>query len=129
MYCASKFAVEGLTESLRYETRSLGLHVSLLAPGDFLTEMTEQYAVSAPATEARVYIDATRRAIEVMRADCRAAADLTPFAVRLETILCARRPKLRYSVGLPIQRLGVVLRHFLPDSWMESILRGIYRLG
>jgi NAD(P)-dependent dehydrogenase (short-subunit alcohol dehydrogenase family) len=129
MYCASKFAVEGLTESLRFETREFGIHVSLLEPGDFLTGMTEHYEWSEGAKRDQVYAEAMRRALDVMEADCRSFADLAPFSVRLETILRSKRPKLRYTVGLPIQRLATVLRHFMPDSWMEEILRGIYRMG
>jgi len=129
MYCASKFAVEGLTECLRFETRGFGIHVSLLEPGDFLTEMTEQYEWCDGAKGDGIYSEAMRRAIDVMQADCRSCSDLSPFSLRLESILRSRRPKLRYSVGLPIQRLATVLRHYMPDSWMEAILRGIYRLG
>lgn len=38
-YCASKFALEGLAEALRLETRHLGIHVSLLEPGRFPSEL------------------------------------------------------------------------------------------
>ncbi len=129
MYCASKFAVEGLTECLRFELREFGIHVSLLEPGDFLTDMTQHYEWCEGAKRDPIYAAAMRRALDVMEADCRSFSDLAPFSARLETILRAKRPKLRYSVGLPIQRLAAVLRHFMPDSWMERILRGIYQLG
>jgi NAD(P)-dependent dehydrogenase (short-subunit alcohol dehydrogenase family) len=37
LYCASKFAVEGLTESLRYELTSHGVQVGMIEPGGFRT--------------------------------------------------------------------------------------------
>ncbi|MFN6548335.1 oxidoreductase [Mycolicibacterium nivoides] len=37
-YCASKFAVEGLLESLRKEVMSFGIHVTAIEPGSFRTD-------------------------------------------------------------------------------------------
>ncbi|MCU4579862.1 SDR family NAD(P)-dependent oxidoreductase [Acinetobacter gyllenbergii] len=37
-YCAAKFAIEGWTESLALEVKSLGIHVTLVEPGAFRTE-------------------------------------------------------------------------------------------
>jgi NAD(P)-dependent dehydrogenase (short-subunit alcohol dehydrogenase family) len=37
-YCASKFAVEGLLESLRKEVASFGVHVTAIEPGSFRTD-------------------------------------------------------------------------------------------
>jgi len=38
LYCASKFAVEGLTESLRMELSPFGVQVCLIRPGGFRTD-------------------------------------------------------------------------------------------
>lgn len=37
-YCASKFAVEGLLESIRQEVGSFGIHVTAIEPGSFRTD-------------------------------------------------------------------------------------------
>ena len=37
-YCASKFAVEGLLESLRKEVTAFGIHVTAIEPGSFRTD-------------------------------------------------------------------------------------------
>ena len=39
LYSASKFALEGMTESLRLELRSFGVCVVLIEPGDFNTQL------------------------------------------------------------------------------------------
>ena len=37
-YCATKFAVEGITECLAIEVAPLGIHVTVVEPGYFSTE-------------------------------------------------------------------------------------------
>lgn len=37
-YCGSKFALEGISEALGKEVKSLGIHVTALAPGQFRTD-------------------------------------------------------------------------------------------
>lgn len=39
-YCSSKFALTGLTESLRYEMKPLGVRVHLVCPSEFISAMT-----------------------------------------------------------------------------------------
>ncbi len=41
IYCASKFALEGLTESLRQELKPFGIKVSLIEPGSHRTNLME----------------------------------------------------------------------------------------
>jgi NAD(P)-dependent dehydrogenase (short-subunit alcohol dehydrogenase family) len=40
LYHATKFAVEGLTESLQYELNPLGIHLKLVEPGGYKTEFS-----------------------------------------------------------------------------------------
>src|SRR5579864_2300595 len=46
-YVASKFALEGWSETLRMETRSLGIKVVLVEPGSFQTDIWDRNAVVA----------------------------------------------------------------------------------
>lgn len=46
LYCASKFAREGMSESLRLETRPFGINVVLVEPGDFRTQITAKRCVT-----------------------------------------------------------------------------------
>lgn len=42
LYCASKFAVEGLLDSLSQEVAPLGVHVTLIEPGGYTTDFNSQ---------------------------------------------------------------------------------------
>ena len=44
LYCATKFALEDMSESLRLETRPFGIYVVLVELGDFRTQITAKRA-------------------------------------------------------------------------------------
>lgn len=48
LYCASKFAVEGLTDALAKEVGALGIHAMTVAPGPFRTEFGTQSVIKVP---------------------------------------------------------------------------------
>lgn len=126
-YCATKFAVEGLSEALQYELRPFGVSVSVLQPGDFLTEMTARYVLSTGAVEGSCYAEARQRAVAVMEADCRLGTDLSPFTRTLARVLSQARPRLRYTVAVPGQRLGAALARHAPDGLVAATIRRLYR--
>jgi NAD(P)-dependent dehydrogenase (short-subunit alcohol dehydrogenase family) len=126
-YCATKFAVEGLSESLQYELRPFGVSVSLLQPGDFLTEMTERNVLARGAVDESCYAEARRRVVQVMDADCRANIDLSPFTRTLARVLSQARPRLRYTVAVAGQRLGAALSRHAPDGLVAATVQRLYR--
>ena len=52
MYSASKFALEGLSESLRMEVRPFGIKVVIIEPGDHKTAITENRTEMSGGTDA-----------------------------------------------------------------------------
>ena len=55
LYGASKFALEALTESLRYEVSQLGIDVSLVQPSAYPTQMYASASQPADAARATAY--------------------------------------------------------------------------
>src|SRR5262245_16481589 len=47
-YCASKFAMNGLSESLYYELKPLGINVSVICPGPVRTDFNKSFADIPP---------------------------------------------------------------------------------
>jgi NAD(P)-dependent dehydrogenase (short-subunit alcohol dehydrogenase family) len=122
LYSASKFALEGVSESLRLETMRFGIRVTLVEPGDFRTEMPIRRRVAAAAETHDAYASEFVR-FKLKQDQDEASAD-EPHAVALlvERLCSHPRPKMRYSVGMLGQRIVVPLKRFLPQRAYEWLL-------
>src|SRR4029077_11548145 len=69
LYSASKFALEGLSESLRLEVGPFGVHVVIIEPGDHHTSFTENRLMALAAVGGPAYQDHFERAIAGMAQD------------------------------------------------------------
>jgi NAD(P)-dependent dehydrogenase (short-subunit alcohol dehydrogenase family) len=56
IYCATKFAIQGLTESLSVEAASFGIKATIVSPGYFRTNFLESSSLSVPKTEISDYV-------------------------------------------------------------------------
>ena len=125
-YIASKFALEGLTDTMRMELAGSGIHVVLIEPGPIAT----RFSLNA-AEHFRRNIDAEnsvhRAAYEKRRARMERGGakrfKLPPEAVveRIAEALAAERPKLRYPVTVPAHVAGVA-RRLLPGRVLDRLL-------
>lgn len=127
LYSASKFALEGMMEALQYELHGSGVAVSLVAPGDFRTGFTANRRVVA-AGRRSMYAQQFERTLAVFEADERGAPEPTVVARVVHAALVRRRPRLRYIVGVPLQRWAVVLRKITPWWLFSGVLRAIYKI-
>jgi NAD(P)-dependent dehydrogenase (short-subunit alcohol dehydrogenase family) len=126
-YVASKFALEGLTDTLRLELRGSGIAVSLIEPGPILTRFREN---AHRAFKARVDAASSVHREAYTRAEARLTKEgpaqpftLPPEAVlrRLIHALESPRPRARYRVTLPTHLLGA-LRRLLPTRALDWVL-------
>ncbi len=126
-YNASKFAIEGLTDTLRLELAGSGVYVSLIEPGPITSRFREN-----SHTAFFRWIDPSRsphRArYERMQKRRRPDGEPAPFTrgpgavqKRLVRALESRRPKARYPVTLPTY-LFAALRRLLPARTLDRIL-------
>jgi NAD(P)-dependent dehydrogenase (short-subunit alcohol dehydrogenase family) len=127
-YTASKFAMEGLTDTLRRELSPWGVAVSIVEPGRIATPIWEKSLKVADEL-----LDALpRRALElygpaieeVRRGALEAARWGAPpekVARAVEHALTAKRPRTRYPVG-PDARVGALLDRLLPDPLLDRVL-------
>jgi NAD(P)-dependent dehydrogenase (short-subunit alcohol dehydrogenase family) len=122
LYCASKFAIEGLSESLRLEVSRFGVHVVIIEAGDFHTRMSTRRRMVAEANENSIYSQSYTRLMERAAYEESQAPTPEPIAYLVDRILCDPAPKLRYRVGLRSQTAIVPLKRYLPQSLFERLL-------
>lgn len=128
LYCASKFALEGLSEALRLEVRPFGIRVVLVEPGDARTGFTARRRRTAASLENPAYRQRCDRAVGVMEADERNGLRPERLARVVEAIIRARSPRLRYVVAPLPEALAVALKKVVPAGVFEWALGKYYRL-
>jgi len=126
-YVASKFALEGLTDTLRLELHGTGIHVVSIRPGPIAT----QFVPNAMAVFDRT-IDAVNSAhadiYEKRRARMKRGGatrfKLPPSAVvdALIKALEAPKPRVSYAVTIPTHLMGIA-RRLLTERALSNFLR------
>ena len=127
MYSASKFALEGLSESLRMEVRPFGVKVVIIEPGDHKTAITENRTEMSGGTDA--YGQSLQAALARTAHDEQSGPGPEQVARLLYRIVNTRDPRLRYTVGPATQRAAVWLKRLLPYSVTEYSMRSYFGLG
>ncbi|GAA0696559.1 SDR family oxidoreductase [Marinobacterium maritimum] len=128
-YNASKFALEGITDTYRQELHGSGVHIALIEPGP-ITSAFRRNALDAfkrnidheHSAHAPTYAGVLKRLEGGEEQD--SSFTLPPEAVfkSLRHALESSRPKARYYVTVPTYLLGY-LRRILPARWLDAILR------
>lgn len=126
-YCASKFALEALTTSLRLELEGSGIYVSLIEPGPIRSHFVENSVARLLATidiENSPHRDVYRARLEKMKAGGQMSFKLEPEAVtkRLIHAVESPRPRRHYYVTTPT-RLAAVMRRALPQFGIDYFAR------
>lgn len=127
LYSASKFALEGLTESLRLEVRPYGVRVVLIEPGDHRTAFTKNRAFTA-ASSNLAYRANLDRAVDRMASDEQGGPPPDHIARLVFRVISTRNPRLRYSTGPTVQRTAIWLKRLFPYALTEMIVRTYYGL-
>jgi len=126
-YAASKFALEGWSESLRLELNSLGVKVVLVEPGAFATDIWDRGVKLGQKS-----LDGTspnRERGQRMRERVKALPKADPIAVArlIASIGQDPSPKLRYLVGRDA-KIQLALKRILPWKWNEKLVANYLKI-
>lgn len=126
-YCASKFALEALTTSLRLELEGSGIGVSLIEPGPIRSRFVEHSVARLLATidiDNSPHRDVYRTRLEQMKAGGQISFKLEPEAVskRLIHAVESNRPKAHYYVTTPTL-IAAAMRRLLPQFGIDYFAR------
>ena len=126
-YHATKYAVEALSDALRFEVRGFGVDVVVVEPGPISTEFgsTAKANVAPPGDSPygsfnQAVVDQLHAAYEGKLS--RFAAGPEAVAKVIEKAITARRPRPRYLVTLAARAL-VGTRAVLPDRAWDAVMR------
>jgi len=128
-YNASKFALEGISDSLRRELYGQGVDVILIEPGGVKTpiwkkshELADEMLEDAPPEAERLYgrqIEAVRTG--TMRIARETGSEPSEVAEVIGEALTASRPRTRYLVGRDA-KLRARMAKVLPDRVMDRMI-------
>ena len=131
-YHATKFAVEGLSDSLRMELAPFGIQVVVVQPGTIATEWGEISAqhLLAVSADGPYAAQASRTATVLARTEGGRPAGSSPEVVARAVVAAAtaRRPHTRYRVGAYAKPLTAA-RKLLPDRLWDRTLSTAYDMS
>ncbi|WP_123366617.1 SDR family NAD(P)-dependent oxidoreductase [Pseudomonas brassicacearum] len=128
-YAATKFAIEGLADSLRRELRSSGVSVSLVEPGGVNTPMAAAQGVLAErglaglSPELRGVYGSLYSGYRAMTAKALRFASNPADVARIacKAAIGSAVPRVRYVSGTDA-KLMLMLARWLPVSWLDALL-------
>lgn len=131
-YNASKFAIEGLANTLRLELAGSGIYVSLIEPGPIESrfrhnsyQMYQKNIVAEKSYFHDVYAQLEQRlANQEVKHQARFTLPAEAVVAKLIDALENPRPKIRYPVTVPAHLFSILLR-LLPHRWLDWCLNRI----
>ena len=129
-YNASKFAIEGFSDTLRLELAGTDIHVSLIEPGPIESQFrANAYRAFQQHIEVESSVHRERYTKMIQRFET--SGNVQPFTLPPDAVLkCvvhalgSRQPKIRYPVTFPTY-LFTWLKRVLSDRMLDRILRRV----
>jgi len=126
MYSASKYAIEGYSQSLRMELRNIGIKVVLINPGDFKSDFTQNREKVPFPIKNDMLEKEYNSAVASMEKDESIGANPEVIGQKLCEIVESSNPAHRYKVGAFGQTIAATLKHILPGGLFEKLMNDHY---
>jgi NAD(P)-dependent dehydrogenase (short-subunit alcohol dehydrogenase family) len=128
LYHATKYALEAISDALRFEVRGFGVDVIVIEPGLIVTNFGEVASASASVgDDDGAYEQFNRKVAELTEGAykgpmAKLGAGPEAVAKTIERAIASRRPKARYPVTASA-RLMITQRKLMPDRLWDTVMR------
>jgi len=119
IYAASKFALEGLSESLAQEVQPFGIHVALVKPGFIVTPIIAKALETLPSPEQSAYPVAVSISNALFHSAIKTGGLPEAVAATIEEAMNDRTSRLRYPVGEPARALLAARADMSEEEWVD----------
>jgi len=120
-YHATKFAVEGFTESLDFELRPFGVRAILIEPGAIATDFLTRSSDTVEPAESSAYRSYFQNVMDRYTKVSKTASHPSVVANKIVKVATVERPRLRNPVGGGAEFM-MALRKLLPDRTVRALV-------
>ncbi|HHV59116.1 MAG TPA: SDR family oxidoreductase [Clostridiaceae bacterium] len=126
-YVMSKFAIEGLTQSMSMELKDFGINVVMIEPGDHRDGSLKCRKVSKSASlDTSPYYKKFIKVSGKLEWEEANGSDPKGVGRLVAQIINRPRPALRYTIGKFEQKLSMIVKKFVPGRMFEKIIDDYY---
>ena len=129
-YNASKYALEGLVDTLRIELSDTNIKLSLIEPGPIKSDFRKN-AFALYKKNIDPELSFHKVSYKAMEERLQKEGPAVPFTLPAEAVaekvihaLESKKPKIRYYVTFPTYLFGF-LKRILPMAWLDVLLRKV----
>ena len=120
IYDASKFAVEGFTESLQYELEQFNIRVKLVEPGSIKTNFFN--VVEIPEEKKNPYGSYQKKVMKKILEMDRKGSEPEVVAKEIFSAATDRKSKLRYPAGSDVKSM-LKAKRLMPESMLFKMIK------
>ena len=123
LYHATKFAVEGFSESLQFELEPFNIQVKLIEPGTIKTDFCGRSMTVTDDCDLKVYKQYTDKVIKNLIKNGNAGSSPKGVAKTIYKAATDKSKKMRYTTGK--MKSMIMLRRMLPLSLYKRVVKGV----
>lgn len=122
IYHASKWAIEGFSESLQYELRAFNIRIKLIEPGVIKTDFYGRSRRFVTPENIPDYTNYAKKVTEKLQDTGKQGGDAKKIAKKIFCVAKSKSKRMRYPITYPSPHL-IYLRKIIPQRWLSAIIR------
>ena len=135
-YVSSKFALEGLSESLKYEVQDFGIYVILIEPGVIKTNFIKNLKIGKQvittensdvntSSAALPYTDITQKRISAFKPRFEKGSSPKEVADTILEAVTSDKPRFRYIVGQDASKLMDIRKNTSDEEFGKIVMNSV----